>query len=351
VLERSRRTTRGTTTGQTYDGNRVFDVVVKLHDEGRRDPESVSRLLLRNREGAQVSLGQLADVYLATGRQVILHDGARRYQEVSCNVEGRDQASFARLARETILGKIKFSGDSYPQFLGVAEQQSTAKQELTRHSLLAGAGIVLLLSLVFHRARNLLLVLANLPFALVGGVLAVHFSGGTLSVGSLVGFVTLFGITTRNSIMMVSHFEHLVAVEGRPWGLETALRGAPSAGADPDDGAGDGARAAADRDRRRGGGARDRGPMALVILGGWRRRRCSTCWCCRRSPCASADSNVRRQCLRGRIVPAGNFLVGPPLRRRFFELALSAEWGRRCGSPPKTALARELPFKVPDFPG
>src|SRR4029078_4296109 len=80
---------------------------------------------------------------------------------------------------------------------------------------------------VLHRARNLILVLANLPFALVGGVLAVHFSGGTLSVGSLVGFVTLFGITTRNSIMMVSHFEHLVGVEGRPWGLETALRGAP----------------------------------------------------------------------------------------------------------------------------
>jgi len=91
---------------------------------------------------------------------------------------------------------------------------------------MAGAGILLLLGIVLSRARNLVLVLANVPFALVGGVLAVYFSGGTLSVGSLVGFVTLFGITTRNSIMMVSHFEHLVDVEGRAWGLETALRGA-----------------------------------------------------------------------------------------------------------------------------
>ncbi|MFN8006810.1 MAG: efflux RND transporter permease subunit [Terriglobia bacterium] len=71
-----------------------------------------------------------------------------------------------------------------------------------------------------------MLVLANLPFALVGGVLAVFFSGGWLSVGSLVGFVTLFGITTRNSIMLISHYEHLVTVEGMSWGWEAALRGA-----------------------------------------------------------------------------------------------------------------------------
>ena len=212
--------------GQTHDGNRVFDVVVKLNDPARRDPETVKGLLLRNRQGTQVALGEVADVYLTTGRHAVLHDGTRRYQEVSCNVEGRDQASFAEAAKRTILEKVTFTGGTYPKFLGVAAQQSEAKREILVHSLLAAAAILLLLGVVLHRARNLILVLANLPFALVGGVLAVHFSGGTLSVGSLVGFVTLFGITTRNSIMMVSHFEHLVGVEGRPWGLETALRGA-----------------------------------------------------------------------------------------------------------------------------
>jgi Cu/Ag efflux pump CusA len=94
------------------------------------------------------------------------------------------------------------------------------------NSLLTGPGIILLLSVVMRNYRNLLLVLANLPFALVGGVLAGLFTGGNLSLGSLVGFVTLFGITLRNSIMLISHFEHLVEVEGMTWGFETALRGA-----------------------------------------------------------------------------------------------------------------------------
>jgi len=79
---------------------------------------------------------------------------------------------------------------------------------------------------VFRNPRNLLLVLVNMPFALIGGVLAVFAAGGSLSLGSLVGFVTLFGITTRNSIMMISHFEHLVQQEGLTWGLEAAIRGA-----------------------------------------------------------------------------------------------------------------------------
>src|SRR6266704_6809605 len=94
------------------------------------------------------------------------------------------------------------------------------------NSLLAGLGIILLLSVVMGNGRNLLLVLANLPFALVGGVIAAGATGGDLSLGSLVGFVTLFGITLRNSIMLISHYEHLVQVEGLDWTWGTALRGA-----------------------------------------------------------------------------------------------------------------------------
>jgi len=94
------------------------------------------------------------------------------------------------------------------------------------NSFLAGLGILLLLWVVIANYRNLLLVLANMPFALVGGVLAAMATRGNLSLGSLVGFVTLFGITLRNSIMLISHYDHLVEVEGMPWGLDTALRGA-----------------------------------------------------------------------------------------------------------------------------
>ena len=111
-------------------------------------------------------------------------------------------------------------------FGGSSLVEAQAKRELLVHSLLAGAGIVFLLALLFGSGRNLLLILSNLPFALVGGVLAVFATGGLLSVGSLVGFVTLFGVTMRNSIMMISHFDHLVREEGLTWGLEAAIRGA-----------------------------------------------------------------------------------------------------------------------------
>lgn len=115
---------------------------------------------------------------------------------------------------------------TYVEFSGTAEAQTRSRRDLLVDSSLAGLGILLLLSVVMGDYRNLLLVLTNLPFALVGGVLAAWITGGNLSLGSLVGFVTLFGITLRNSIMLTSHYEHLVEVEGMTWGLEAALRGA-----------------------------------------------------------------------------------------------------------------------------
>ena len=118
---------------------------------------------------------------------------------------------------------------SYPVADSSTSSLSTRKERTSTTRIWpcrAGLGIVLLLFVVMGNYRNLLLVLANLPFALVGGVLAALLTGGNLSLGSLVGFVTLFGITLRNSIMLISHYEHLVEVESMAWGLDTALRGA-----------------------------------------------------------------------------------------------------------------------------
>src|ERR1019366_2130976 len=114
-----------------------------------------------------------------------------------------------------------------PVFTGASEARDQAQRQILLYSLIAAAGILLLLAVVFRRFRHLMLVLANLPFALVGGVLAVFATGGLLTVGAMVGFVTLFGITMRNSMMMVSHYEHLVNKEGMLWGVATAIRGAP----------------------------------------------------------------------------------------------------------------------------
>jgi len=132
---------------------------------------------------------------------------------------------FVNEARKRI-ARVRLSPGSYVQFSGTVEEQARSRRELLLHSSLAGLGIILLLSMVMGNRHNLMLVLCNLPFALVGGVLAALLTGGNLSLGSLVGFVTLFGITLRNSIMLISHYEHLVEVDGLAWGLESALRGA-----------------------------------------------------------------------------------------------------------------------------
>ena len=226
VLEAVQTAYQGATVAQTYDDNRVFDVVVVLEPVKRRDPEGVASLLLRGADGARVRLGEIADVFTTTGRHEIRHDGTQRYQAVTCTPKTRDLRAFAAEAQKRINAEVKFPKGVYAAWSGAAEQQAKATREILLHSGLAGAGILLLLAVVFGTVRNLALILVNLPFALVGGVLAVAASGGSLSIGSLVGFVTLFGITMRNSIMMISHFHHLVVVEGQPWGLETALRGA-----------------------------------------------------------------------------------------------------------------------------
>ncbi len=226
VLEAVQTAYQGTVVAQTYQGNRIFDVAVILDPATRSDPEAIGALWLRNAQGLRMPLRELADIYLTTGRYAVLHDGARRQQAVTCNVGGRDLASFVAEAQRKILAEVSFPAGVYPVFTGAAEAQAQARREIVVYSIIAGAGIVMLLAIGLRTGRNLLLVLANLPFALVGGVLAVFFTGGWLSLGSLVGFVTVFGITLRNSILMISHYEHLVAVEGMTWGQETALRGA-----------------------------------------------------------------------------------------------------------------------------
>jgi len=226
VLDTIRIAYQGAEAGQVYDGNRVFSVVTILEPEQRNNIAAIGALPLRNGSGPYIPLGQVADIYQSAGRYVVLHNGARRVQTVTCNVAGRDVNSFVTDARKQIAQSVTFPQGSYVEFSGAAAAQAQSRRDLLVKSLLAIAGIMLLLSVVMKGWRNLLLVLANLPFALIGGVLAIFALGGSISIGALVGFVTLFGITLRNSIMMISHYEHLIEVEGVTWGLDAAIRGA-----------------------------------------------------------------------------------------------------------------------------
>lgn len=226
VMDAIRSAFQGVTVGQVYQGNRTFDVVVILPSTDRTSITDISRLLLRNPDGQYVALGQLATVYETSGRYIVLHEGAQRVQTITLNLVGVSPTAFVQEARNRIISQVKLPPGMSLQFGGTAAAQQASTRDLLIHASLAGFGIVLLLSIVMMNYRNLLLVLANIPFALVGGVLAVFATGGVLSLGPLVGFITLFGITLRNSIMLISHYEHLIAVEGMEWGIDAAIRGA-----------------------------------------------------------------------------------------------------------------------------
>lgn len=216
---------QGRVLNQIYQGSQMIDVVAVLAPEYRHLPEQAGRLLLTNSQGQSRTLGQLARLSFGSGRTLIRHEGGRRYQVISCNAPGQDLAGFAQ-ALERRLQALKLPAGVYPQIGGFAQAQAQAERDLWLYSGLSGLGILLLLSLAFRRWRHVLLVLLNLPFALAGGVLMVFFTGQWLTIGSLLGFVTLFGITARNTMMLISHWEHLVQAEGKVWNTDTLILGA-----------------------------------------------------------------------------------------------------------------------------
>jgi CzcA family heavy metal efflux pump len=226
VLDNIRAAYEGVPVTQVYEGNRVIGVSVLLAQEARDDIQEAGNLPLFNTDGKLIRLRDVADIVQENGRSKILHAGAKRIQTVTANVVERDISSFTEELKARLKTDLALSQGAYLEFTGAAEANAKSREALILQSLLAGVTVFLMLYIAFGRLRNLLLTFANLPFALIGGVLAVMFTGGWISLGSLVGFVTLFGITLRNSIMMISHYQHLIDEENCVWGLDTCIRGA-----------------------------------------------------------------------------------------------------------------------------
>ncbi|WP_018229412.1 efflux RND transporter permease subunit [Methyloversatilis universalis] len=217
----------GSRVSEVYRGTLATPLVVTLDPDHRRSPTEVGRLPLRTPDGRLIELRDVADIAIENGRYKILHSGGKRVQTITANLAaGHDLGQFSADVHRALRERVKFNPGSYYKVTGAAEAQAQARRELTTHSLLAAAAIAILLMLAFSNLRNLMITFVNLPFALIGGVLAALAGGGWLSLGSVVGFVTLFGITLRNSIMLASHYQHLVEVEGRDWNIDTAIVGA-----------------------------------------------------------------------------------------------------------------------------
>lgn len=226
VMQAIQTAYQGAEVAQVYDANAVFNVAVILADEARRSPQQIGDLPLKTGDGMIVPLGRLADIRQTGGRSLILHDSALRLQTVTAQVTGKPVGQFVDEAKKRVEAEVKLPQGYSLVFAGEAQAQASAQRDLMMYFVVSAVAICLLVYLALRDARALVLVMTNLPFALVGGALTVFATGGVLSLGSMVGFVTLFGITLRNSIMLISHYQHLVHQEGHPWNIETATLGA-----------------------------------------------------------------------------------------------------------------------------
>jgi len=216
---------QGRKVGEIYEQQKIFDVVVWGVPSARADIFAIKRLQIDTGSGGYVPLEAVADVSLAPTPNEITREGGSRRIDVTTNVKGRDLGSVARDI-QAALAHVPFQAGYHAEVLGEFAAREASQRRLLTLGLLSLIGILLILHVDFGSARLVALVALTLPFALVGGVAAAFLSGGVLSLGSLVGFVTVLGIAARNGIMLVSHYRHLQESEGVPFGRDLVIRGA-----------------------------------------------------------------------------------------------------------------------------
>jgi CzcA family heavy metal efflux pump len=210
---------------QIYERMIPVDIAVTIDSEFKDDLEDIKKLPLSSSSGQIVELGDIAQISQVSGRSKILHQGGKRVQTITSNINNYDLNDYVNNVRKG-LEQLQLGSGNYFEITGEAQENAKSREDLIAHSTIAIAGVLLMLYIAFGTLKNLSLTLLNLPFALIGGVIAASLHGGWISIGSLVGFVTLFGITLRNSIMLISHYQHLVDYEGHTWNLETCILGA-----------------------------------------------------------------------------------------------------------------------------
>lgn len=215
---------RGSKIGEVYEGQQRFDVVVWGIPGTRADIAALQALPIDTPLGLQTRLSDVADVRIVGMPNEIKREAASRRIDITSNVKGHDLGSVAKEIEEKVRA-MSFPQGYYPQFLGEYEAQQRATQRLLGFSILALMGIILIIYSDFKSWRMTGFVVFTLPFALVGGAIGVVLTGGTLSLGSVVGFITVLGIAARNGIMLISHYKHLEEREGMAFGTELVQRG------------------------------------------------------------------------------------------------------------------------------
>ena len=216
----------GHVVSQVLQGQRTFDLAVWFTPEARSNLEVIQSTLINTPSGQRIPLSQLASVKRATGPNTINRENVSRRIVVQANVEGRDLNSVVtELQAKMRPMQATWPRGYYIEYGGQFQAQQSAMARILFLGAFTVVAIFLLLHVALRSWRMALQVMVNLPMALVGGVLVLYLTGGILSVASMVGFITLFGIATRNGIMMLSHYVHLMCEEGVPFSKEMIIRG------------------------------------------------------------------------------------------------------------------------------
>jgi CzcA family heavy metal efflux pump len=195
-------------------GQASHELVVRYDPAARASIEAVRATLVTTPTGARVPLAALADIRNDRGPFFVNRENAQRKTVVMANTAGRDLGSVVEDLRRAVSAQVALPRGYHIEYGGQFESAAQAQQALLLTGALVIGGVFVLLFVAFGSARDATLVMLNLPLALIGGVAGVHLAGGTLSVASIIGFITLFGIATRNGVMLVAHIHHLVDIEG-----------------------------------------------------------------------------------------------------------------------------------------
>lgn len=217
---------QGKAVSRIFEGQTAFDLVVRYPPEAKEDLDAIRATLLTTSSGAQLPLHALAEIRKTRGSDTISREDVQRKLVVMANVAGRDLAGVVNDIRQQVTAQVQLPSGYHIEYGGQFESAQEAARTLLILGTAVTAGIFLLLYVAFRSLRDALLVMLNLPLALVGGVIGVYAAGGVLSVASMIGFITLFGIATRNGVMLIAHIRHLWEQEGVKDFTEAVRRGA-----------------------------------------------------------------------------------------------------------------------------
>lgn len=216
----------GHVSAQVIEGQRFFDLFHRFDDNSRSSSESMLKATVKTMpNGLRILLGDIADVYEAEGPNEISRENGQRRIVISANASGRDLGSLVREIQQKIAKKVQLPEGYFSILGGQFQAQAEASKKIFLFGLLAVFGVAILLYMHFGSAAIVTQVMLTIPFAFIGGIVLLFMTDRTITVASLVGFVTLCGIASRNGIMMISHYLHLMKFEGESFSKEMIIRG------------------------------------------------------------------------------------------------------------------------------